>query len=278
MKNINLIILMLAILFTTSCKKTEMVADGKYFELVDNDYSFKSEMGNYEHVFVKHDGYQGLRLMQAGLFSDSRNSLISGHTKDNLNDVDLRRKKFFFNDLSAYDFHQLPYNEQYELVESYVGKEVNFKYVEDDGEVIYDVSMYVPKPFIIDKECSEINKVEHSSIGEFKVDSKICYNADPKNESGLLVILSYHGESLSTSFEDIQSNHQNFKPISRVLHLPTDDGVMDFPDGFFDKIPDGALLTLHLARNTYYPFNIGEDTHLVKGGVSYDNISLVLKR
>jgi hypothetical protein len=65
--------------------------------------------------------------------------------------------------------------------------------------------------------------------------------------------------------------------IKRFLFVPKDNGVIVFPDGFFDGLPDGARFTLHIERSTYYIFNLGTDSHKLKDGSSF-SMSLALKR
>jgi hypothetical protein len=277
MKTTYLYISLLTTLLLVSCKQNEAIVSNKYYELVGNDYSFKSEMGEYEHYFTRDDGFQGIEWRQSGLYTESGKGILNGYTKDNLYESD-RSKHFLFNNTSMYEVQLLPYPEQNIFVKQSIGKEAHFKFIDQHaGEVVYDHTLYMPKPLSVDTSRSGIFKIPYSKIGAFNINSKIYYNADLNNENGLLVILSYRGDRLSSSLEDIQNNHQNFGQIKKFLFVPKDNGVIVFPDGFFDGLPDGAIFTLHVKRSTYLVFDLGSDTHKLNAGSSF-SMSLALKR
>lgn len=277
MKTTYLYISLLTTLLLVSCKQNEAIVSNKYYELVGNDYSFKSEMGEYEHYFTRDDGFQGIEWRQSGLYTESGKGILNGYTKDNLHESD-RSKHFLFNNTSMYEVQLLPYPEQNIFVKQSIGKEAHFKFIDQHaGEVVYDHTLYMPKPLSVDTSRSGISKIPYSKIGAFNINSKIYYNADLNNENGLLVILSYRGDRLSSSLEDIQNNHQNFGQIKKFLFVPKDNGVIVFPDGFFDGLPDGAIFTLHVKRSTYLVFDLVSDTHKLNAGSSF-SMSLALKR
>jgi hypothetical protein len=277
MKTTYLYISLLTTLLLVSCKQNEAIVSNKYYELVGNDYSFKSEMGEYEHYFTRDDGFQGIEWRQSGLYTESGKGILNGYTKDNLYESD-RSKHFLFNNTSMYEVQLLPYPEQNIFVKQSIGKEAHFKFIDQHaGEVVYDHTLYMPKPLSVDTSRSGIFKIPYSKIGAFNINSKIYYIADLNNENGLLVILSYRGDRLSSSLEDIQNNHQNFGQIKKFLFVPKDNGVIVFPDGFFDGLPDGAIFTLHVKRSTYLVFDLGSDTHKLNAGSSF-SMSLALKR
>lgn len=276
--NKSFLIISILSFFITSCEKNTTVEaqNNVFFELIDGNNSFASEMGGYEPGFIRTDGFQQFGSHKSSLYTPAERAKMGGYTAANLDDPEVRFDAFFINEHSVRSFLSLDNEEQSAMVQENMGKEVIYKFI-DNGEEVYSESLYLPEDIVVDLGLSNIARFEGSGIGQYKVGLPLYINQDPQNSNGVLVTLSYRGRSLNTTLNDIQNSGADNSEIRRYLYVPADSGKIEFPDGFFSGIPNDGLFYLQINRTTYKMFEIGGQTHKLSADMGY-GIDLALVR
>ncbi len=261
-----------------SCKEQIEIkpTENVFFEVTNDDRSFASEMGFYENWFTRSDGFQKFGHHKSSLYSNIKQSKFGGYTEENQG-KDRRLDEFFVNEYSLRTLRVLmSREEQTAYVDNYLGKTVRMRFV-DKGEEIYNIPMYVPREISIDTTSSRITRISSGNIGRYKLGADLYINKDPNNSNGLLLTLSYRGYNLNITMDDIQNSSEEDVHIKKHLYVPEDSGVIEFPDGFFDGLPNGAMFYLQINRQNFHILNIGENSHKLSTGTGY-GVNLALER
>lgn len=262
-----------------ACQKSPIAVEkqhNKFFEVIDGDISFASEVGGYEPGFIRTDGFQRFGAFKNGLYTSTKSGEMGGYTRANHDYPEIRLDAFFINEHSLRSFLALEHEERSAIVEENAGKEVTYKFVEN-GKEVYSEPLYLPKDITVNLRLSNILRFEGSGIGLYKKGLPLYINRDPQNSNGILVNLFYRGLSLNTTLDDIQNSDADNGEIRRCLYVPVDSGKIEFPEGFFDGIPNDGIFSLQINRTSYKMFNIGEETHKLSADIGY-SISLAMVR
>ncbi|MEM1215334.1 MAG: hypothetical protein AAGJ82_06605 [Bacteroidota bacterium] len=257
MKTLSLFAVLTAVLLVTlSCEKTRLVSTNEnvFFDLVDGDASFRSQMGDYEAWFTNPAGYQNVTCFSNSLYYPVKSCRCGGYTQANLHSED-RLDLFFVNDLSNRTFMDYDRAEQNTFIDDNSGEEVTFKFVEQEKE-IYKETLYLPQDIEVDLAASQIVQYDQSNVGQLSFGQPLYLKADPQNTAGLLISMSYRGLSLNATLDDIQDSDAEAESILRYLYVPEDNGRVDFPEGFFNGVPDQGMFTLQINRANYKLFDL----------------------
>lgn len=102
----------------------------------------------------------------------------------------------------------------------------------------------------------------------FYKDFKLEWNADPKNEEGLMVAVMYDGSNV------IPENNENVI-IKNIDYIKEDNGKFILNNHIFDDIPNHALVDIMLLRGNVQIEEFDDETYKLYAE-SHQTISLVL--
>jgi len=152
-----------------------------------------------------------------------------------------------------------------------LGKDVVFKH-QKDGLQTFEESIYLPK----DIHISNLESSKIPNTNYYKVDRNnfvISCNEDVNNDNGILVLISYTGEFLDMTFDDLQD--QEPIQIFRATHIYDDASTIQVPAELFEDIPNGAIVTLWVTRGNVKVIDDG-DTNFLLRGLTEQKIRVVL--
>lgn len=104
-----------------------------------------------------------------------------------------------------------------------------------------NVELYIPKKLNISKPVQQLDS--KVSILAYYKNFLLEWNADPKNEEGLMVAVEYLGETLSKN-----GNKLVRKNIVNVDHIKNDNGKYILKQAMFEDIPNLSFINIILMR------------------------------
>ncbi len=158
-----------------------------------------------------------------------------------------------------------------------MGRQINFKYKDENDIIQYSKDLYVPKKLVIDTLQTKFSKPNDMTKWFYKVGNTIHYNKDDKNPIGMYAHLIFRGDFHGMTFSELQSNRKEFQRIEKFVYLPQDNGKLELPESIFDGIPHGGYLSLFLRRGNSEMFKVNGMTHKISTG-NQVLLSLILKR
>lgn len=117
---------------------------------------------------------------------------------------------------------------------------LNFKNKKSSNDAT-EVELYIPKKLNVSNPVQQIDS--KVSILAYYKNFLLEWNADPKNEEGLMVAVEYLGETLTKD-----GNKQERKNIVNVDHIENDNGKYILKEAIFEDIPNLSFINLILMR------------------------------
>jgi len=247
-----------------SCDKE--IQESHYSEVIDitanNDVG--DELGIYSNHFKRYKGNVNIRRTSPGNTSSRINAWFLGdkNTASLSNGGD-----YFVNDLSLkfaekrYAASDLTQKEINQYLENFIfGKEVNFSNKRDKKD-IFKVPLYIPE--LIQISGTEDKIAETNLIRINRESYSFRYNKDDKNDNGLLILLSFNGESYDMNLGDFQPTASEI--IFRAVHVKNSDaGEVDIPSELFEGIPSNGIVTLYIGRGNGKVIKYNDEGHYVR--------------
>lgn len=133
-----------------------------------------------------------------------------------------------------------------QFVETLFGQNNRFR-LERNSETIYDEVIYIP-------EAIEINSFDNTGIaipntsnyGIARSNFSFSWNKNEDNPNGVLVVLTWDGNSASTPLNELAPDGYYYKAA-----WMEDTGSGTIPASFFDQIPQEAMFRLHFYRANF---------------------------
>lgn len=107
------------------------------------------------------------------------------------------------------------------------------------SETSEEVTMYVPKKLNVSTPVPP-NNDKITTVAYYK-DFLLEWNADPKNEHGLMVAVEYKGEN-------VNAENNTFTHVQNVDHIENDNGKYILDNSMFDGIPNLSFVDIILLR------------------------------
>jgi hypothetical protein len=117
------------------------------------------------------------------------------------------------------------------------GKNLSIDFTSNKStEDIKSVNLYIPKKLNVSKPVSEDGK----SVYAFYKNLSLEWNADPKNENGLMIAVEYFGETVGRT--------NTGKHLQIIDYIEVDNGKFTLKDKMFEDIPDLSFVDIVLLR------------------------------
>ncbi len=264
-KYIKLLLVLVLPLFTLSCHKEE--DDSRYSEIVNiinNDDI--NELGIYSNHFKKFQGNVNVRAtstfsnnasnrINAWYLADKNAKSLSNGGDYFINEISIKfdEKNYVPTDLAKKDMDQ--------YLENFIfGKDVYFSN-KRNGQDIFQESLYIPESIKISGIGNKIPKTNLIRINKESFSFK--YNKDSKNDNGLLVLLSFKGESYNMDLGDFGSAAS--ERVFRAVHVKNSDkNEVELPRELFEGIPTDAIVTLYIGRGNGKVVKYNNEEHYVR--------------
>ena len=243
MKFTSIIYTFFFLIIFTSCEKEDPNEEDTSFEAaaannnIANKYRLLDISANAYHDYFKITdntvGFNSLKSASNGEHSLVKKIEISNEIKKS---ISLNRQKIPLGKNSS--------TEEFDGSEIY-GKTISLNYgtkkeTNKNSEDSAEIKLYVPKKLNISKPVQQTNT--KTSILAYYKNFVLEWNADPKNQEGLMVAVEYLGETLSGIENDEMAS------IVNVDHIENDNGKYILKQAMFDDVPNLSFINIILLR------------------------------
>jgi hypothetical protein len=238
-------ILIVGIIFSSCANKdTKTTPEVSIFGFRDYE-SAKGALGKYAEIFQVSEGSMQIDVTKIdnsafdvdiyARFMDNSLSQRSFGGDYFLGDIKLAYQPAGFYTIVGYE--SLSDLQLLDMVDPYFGQNMSFKLVRS-GQTIFEDEFYVPQRLKIENlKVSSGNVFIPIDRNNFSVK----WNADPRNENGLVAYIVWTGNKANESPND----HFGFKEIGVRF---TDNGSVTIPSSSFLDIPKNALFSVFFIR------------------------------